>query len=230
MLHKTNGISLGYFPYKESSIIAKIYTEEFGLQSYLVNGVRTAKGKQKAALFQPLTILELVVYQNGKSGLQRISELKCKYACQSIPFDYYKITISLFLSEVLQKVITEGLPDEHLFKFIEDQIYFLDKEPFNGSFHLKFLLKLLDFLGIHSDDENELLSQSFSNNSRDKLIQLTTEEKLLFSQLLENNREFPKMDRITRLRIVDFLLNFYCAHYPSMESLKSLQVLREIMS
>lgn len=230
MLHKTDGISLGYFPYKETSVISKIYTEEFGLQSYLVNGVRTAKGKQKSALFQPLTILELVVYQSGKSGLQRISEMKCKYAFQSIPFDYYKISISLFLSEVLQKVLTEGLPDQDLFQFIESQIFLLDKEPFEASFHLKFLFKLLDFLGIHSTDENELLSQSFSNNKRESLIQLTKEEKFLFEQLHKNNGEFPKMDRITRLRIVDFLLNFYCAHYPNMESLKSLQVLREIMS
>ena len=121
MLHKANGIALGYFPYKETSIIARIYTDEFGLQSYLVNGVRTAKGKQKAALFQSFTLLELVVYYSGKSGLQRISELKCKYACQTIPFDYYKITVSLFLSEVLQKVLTEGLPDLDLFHFIENQ-------------------------------------------------------------------------------------------------------------
>ena len=46
MIIKTNGIVLKYLKYKESSIICKIYTESHGLQSFIVNGVRSTKSSQ----------------------------------------------------------------------------------------------------------------------------------------------------------------------------------------
>jgi DNA repair protein RecO (recombination protein O) len=75
MLHKTRGIALNYIRYRESSIIAKIYTEAFGIQSYIVNGVRSSKSKMnRIALFQPLTLLDMVVYHKSKEAtIHRIS-------------------------------------------------------------------------------------------------------------------------------------------------------------
>ncbi|MFT3936946.1 MAG: recombination protein O N-terminal domain-containing protein [Chitinophagaceae bacterium] len=59
-IHHTKGIVLRTVKYGETSVIASIYTELFGLQSYLVNGVRTSskKGPGKASLFQPGSILD----------------------------------------------------------------------------------------------------------------------------------------------------------------------------
>ena len=48
MLHKTKGIVLGHVKYGESSLIIHVYTEKFGIQSYIENGVRKAKAKQKS--------------------------------------------------------------------------------------------------------------------------------------------------------------------------------------
>ena len=57
MLHKTKGIVIKSTPFRESSLICKIFTEKFGLQTYIVNSVRSSGKTGKAALFQPLTIL-----------------------------------------------------------------------------------------------------------------------------------------------------------------------------
>ena len=77
-LHKTKGIVLRAVKYGETSLIVTMFTELFGLQSYLVNGVRTStkKGSGKANLFQPTAILELVVYHNELKHLNRIKEFK----------------------------------------------------------------------------------------------------------------------------------------------------------
>ncbi len=77
-LHKTKGIVLKTVKYGETSLIATLYTELFGIQSYLVSGVRTStrKGPGKANLFQPAAILDLVVYHNELKHLQRIREMK----------------------------------------------------------------------------------------------------------------------------------------------------------
>jgi len=62
MLIKTRGIVLQQFKYLDSSLIVKIYTEELGLQSYMVKGSRSKKSTQKPAYFQPLSLIDLVVY------------------------------------------------------------------------------------------------------------------------------------------------------------------------
>ena len=56
MLNKTSGIILYTTKYADTSLIAKIYTSDFGLQSYIINGVRSKKSKSKATLFQPLSL------------------------------------------------------------------------------------------------------------------------------------------------------------------------------
>ncbi|WP_373396659.1 recombination protein O N-terminal domain-containing protein [Algoriphagus halophilus] len=88
MLHKTSGIVLSYIRYKESSIICKVFTRELGLKSYLINGVRSQNSKSKIALYQPMTLLDMVVYNKESTGLQRISEVKLTRANQLIPFDF----------------------------------------------------------------------------------------------------------------------------------------------
>ena len=77
-LHKTKGIVLKTVKYGETSLIGTLYTELFGVQSYMINGVRTSsrKGPGKANMFQPAAILDLVVYHNEMRQLQRIREFQ----------------------------------------------------------------------------------------------------------------------------------------------------------
>ncbi|HEX4373990.1 MAG TPA: recombination protein O N-terminal domain-containing protein, partial [Puia sp.] len=65
-LYKTNGIVLRTVKYGETSVIVTIFTDLFGIQSYLVNGIRTSSKKMqsKINLFQPAAVLQLVVYHN----------------------------------------------------------------------------------------------------------------------------------------------------------------------
>src|SRR6478609_3522629 len=115
MLHKTRGIVLGHIKYGDSSIISKVYTEAFGLQTYIVNGVRSKSSKNKIALFQPLTLLDMVVYHKENRDINRISEMKCNMVFHSIPFEQKKISMVIFLSELLGKTLKEQNPNAELF-------------------------------------------------------------------------------------------------------------------
>src|SRR6187401_2133657 len=96
LLHKTRGIVFRFTKYGETSIIVNIFTELFGMQSYIVNGVRTKSAKNKIALYQPLTLLDLVVYHRDNAHILRIKELKCLCHYQSMPTDVRKSTIAMF--------------------------------------------------------------------------------------------------------------------------------------
>ena len=107
MLHTTQGIVLSHIKYRETSIIAKIFTEAFGLQAYLVQGVRTKKPKYNIALFQPLTLLDMVVLHKKQRSIQRITEIRCYTPNSNILTNISKATIAIFIAEFLTKVIRE---------------------------------------------------------------------------------------------------------------------------
>ena len=62
MIHKTGGIVLHRFKYSDSKVIAKIFTEEFGLQSYMFFGANSKRGRLQINLLQPLFPVDLQVY------------------------------------------------------------------------------------------------------------------------------------------------------------------------
>jgi DNA repair protein RecO (recombination protein O) len=108
-LHHTKGIVLRTVKYGETSVIVTIFTELFGIQSYLVNGVRTAskKGSGKANLFQPTSILDMVVYHNELKQLQRIKEFRWSFLYQHILSDVRKNAVALFTVELLTKCLKQ---------------------------------------------------------------------------------------------------------------------------
>ena len=89
MTEKTRGLVLSFIKYKETSIICKIFTESFGVQSYIINGIRNSKSKN-IGFFQPLNILDLVVYHKKSSDLHRIKETKFQYVYRTIHLDIKK--------------------------------------------------------------------------------------------------------------------------------------------
>jgi DNA repair protein RecO (recombination protein O) len=230
MLHKTKGIALGYIRYRETSIIAKIYTEAFGIQSYIVNGVRSSKSKSnRIALFQPLTMLEMVVYHKAKQdGLNRISEMKCYMPFAEIPYEISKLSLALFVTEILSKTLQEEEPNPELFAFLAHSIIYLDdaKDGFEN-FHIQFLMQYATFLGFGIDRMEDLdreLNQHHSPRISDE-IEVRATEILLRSHYGVS----IGLDRNRRVAILEKVLFFYHAHMNSLGSIRSLDVLREVM-
>src|SRR5215469_15453500 len=118
MLHKTRAIVFKTTDYGESSVIIQLFTEKFGLQSYIINGVKKPKAKISRNMLQPLHLLDVVVYHKSTGNVRRISELKNSPVLLSIPYDVVKSCVAIFLNEVLYKAVRQQSADEHLFEFI----------------------------------------------------------------------------------------------------------------
>ncbi|WP_339870120.1 DNA repair protein RecO [uncultured Algoriphagus sp.] len=229
MLKKTQGIVLSAIRYKETSIIVKIFTRELGLKSYLVNGVRTQGNKSKIALYQPLTLLELVVYDKDNGGLQRISEAQLYRAHQLIPFDFTRTGIALFITEVTSKSIYENYQNELLFDFLQECIIELDtKNAQLGQFPLVFLIKKASFLGFAPEEALGFLSESRSQPfSPAELIQA---ENYLAALMTDSFSNKSKIDKSLRQKLLDHLLDFYSQHLDNPGNWKSLAILRQLNS
>ncbi len=219
MLHKTAGIVFKVFKYRETSVIARIFTSAFGLQTYIINGVRSSgKGKGKMALLQPLTLLDLVVYKKENTGIQRISEWRCAESYHSIPLDIRKTAICLFLSEVLYKCIREEERAEELYEFLSHSMKILDEmETGFENFHLQFLTKLSRLLGFGLDSSPHFM------------MSFQAEEEPFVRHLLEQ----PYTDHIAlrgnlRRMILDHIIDFYRQHVDGLGEIRSVEVLREV--
>lgn len=230
MLHKTRGIVLNFIKYRETSIVTRIYTEAFGMQSYIVNSVRGGgkKSKGKISFFQPLTQLELVVYYKKSPGLNRISEMKCPEPYQSIPYDFRKSGIALFLTEVLNKCLKEEEENTELFEFLSSSLLIFDNlsESYEN-FHLQFMLKLSRFLGFAPHSAHSLLEEIYEHTGR---LQYSEEEERVLSQLIQFPfaKKIQSTNTIRRL-LLDELITFYQIHVEGFKDLKSVSVLRELM-
>lgn len=226
MLVKTTGIVLNYLKYRETSIICRIFTRELGYRSYIINGVRSAKSKPKMALFQPLTLTDMVVYNKDSQGLNRISEIKCSYPFKQIPFDFQKSGVAMFLAEIIDKCLQDGYENEALFDFLENIIRWLDESnsPL-GSFPIKFLLLFSGYLGFAPEDAEEVYEQLFPQINYGDFAKA---EKALLNQLLKSDGQYEKVPMKTKRDLLDHLLAFYKLHLDYLTDIKSLAILREI--
>ncbi|RRA99834.1 DNA repair protein RecO [Larkinella rosea] len=230
MLHKTRGIVLSYFRYRETSVIVRIYTEEFGLQSYLVNGVRSAKSKtNRIAFFQPLTLLDMVVYYKPGKDLNRLSEVKINHPLQHLPFDIAKSSMALFVSEMLTKTLKEEASNPSLYYFLVDSILYLEEaESDYENFHIAFFLKLAFFLGFGPSNAREFEEQL--QEQKYPFLPDEAAERALNHFLRQPLASHIKISRQTRAELLDALVAFYHIHMDSLGEIKSLAVLREVLS
>lgn len=128
-LHKTAGLVLRAVKYGETSLVVTMYTELFGIQSYLVNGVRTSspRGGVKAGMFQPAALLDLVVYHNEQRSLQRLREYKWGRLYQRVLSDVPRHAAALFIIELLSRCLKQPENNPDLFHFTEDILLQLDR-------------------------------------------------------------------------------------------------------
>ncbi|HEV7349400.1 DNA repair protein RecO [Telluribacter sp.] len=232
MLHKTRGIALSYIRYRETSIIAKIYTEAFGIQSYIVNSVRSSRSKSnRIALFQPLTLLDLVVYHKdnrAEGSLHRISEIKTRVPFRSLPFDVVKSSLALFVTEILGKTLREEENNERLFQFLEESILFLEEaERGYENFHIQFLLQLAFFLGFGLESTKDLDDELSANLYPHRPDQ---EQREAIMTLLVAPYGTPvPLDRPRRASLLEMILFFYKIHMDTLGEIRSMEVLREVL-
>ena len=242
MIYSTKGIVLRTIKYGETSVIVSIFTELFGIQSYMVNGARTSGKTSKAHFFQPSSILEMEVYHNELKNLQRIKDVKWDVIYKNILSDVVKNAVALFMVELLQKSLKQPEVNEDLFHFCEDAFLQLDISDveITANFPIYFSLQLAAFLGFklqnnYSEKTNifHLEGGNFSEENSNASELVNSEISYYISELLKaihpNDLREIRINRNSRNRILRIMESFYAWHIPEFGSMKTLVVLPEIL-
>lgn len=237
--YKARAIVLHTLPYGDSSAIAYLYTDLYGRQSYMVQGIKSSKGKgNKMSMFQPAFILEYEGIVSQKSELHRIKDLRHHVVLPSIPFDVRKSTIAVFISEVLYKLVRESEANGPLFDFLLQTIPALDAlEDGVANFHLWFLVKLSFFLGFYpgnrysSDDFFDLRSGTFVKLPPQHSAYMLRRTAYLLGRFMElplSELDSLKINREERSAFLSSLLLFFEHHLEAISNVRSIEILREV--
>lgn len=239
MYTPTKAIVLRSIRYSEADLIAKCYTASDGLKSYMLKGVlKSKKGRIKAAMFQPFSLLELIARHRNKGQLEYIKEAKITAINPSIRSEMQKTSMAIFLSEVIQNAVQEEEENEALFDFLETSIAWLETNEEIANFHLFFLVKLTKYLGIypHYQNESEVffnLRQGYFEIQETDNYSVGGQNANLLKTLLQLKAEeltSLKLNREIRQKFLVFMLSYYQIQLQGFKQPKSLEVLNQLFA
>ncbi len=243
MLHNTKGIVLRVTKYGDTSIIMTAYTELFGVQQYIVKGVRvnTKKGANKGVFYQPAAILQMEVYHSPMKQLQMVKEVSWDFIYQNIYSDILRSAVATYIVEVLQQTM-QPEPHPELFYLIEDTFKQLDKggPGLVSNLPIYFLIHLSQTMGFGLQGKYSTTTSVLDVREGQFVASTPTHPYFLegydaqiASQFLEvqfyNDLETITLNGQQRKKILELFQLSLSWHYKKFSEIKSLPILQEVL-
>ena len=214
MTSNTSLIVLHTTKFGENSMVIHTLSREYGRRGFVVRSM----GRKTASLLLPLNILEAVVVESSRTNLYTARNLIASASLMGIRSSLYKNTMTMFLSEVLYRVVKEGTAEPGLYDWCEKQIRLLDAIDTDFSnFHLRFLLELTVALGFSPNVED---LRPFAGDNMPVI------EKLMNTSFAESM--LIPLSGAHRNEICENVLRYIEYHTESTLTVNSLKVLREL--
>jgi DNA repair protein RecO (recombination protein O) len=241
--HKTKGIVLHTVKYGETSIITSIYTELFGVQSYIVKGIRQSskKSQGKGNYFQPAAVLEMEVYHNELKNLQFIKEFQWAYLHNTIFFDVTRNAIAMYVIELLQHSLKQPEANPELYYLIEDTLKQIDigSNTLVSNIPLYFTLHLGGELGFKMQGDYSTTTPILDLQDGNFVTEQPLHPYFIEGTLAEtiskinhiqfyNDLENIKLNRDIRRNLLMYLQQYIALHIQDFGEMKSMIVLHEI--
>ena len=233
MNYSCRAISLLNYKYGEESIIAKIFTEEYGLISYSVKRGRSKTSKNKISLLQHMSLINISAQKKQKNEIQFLKEISLSHSLINSYLNINKQLLRMFMAEVLEKILVSNEQDKRLFNFIWNEIILLDTlEKVSSNYALNYLLSITYYLGFYPSKENieldffDLEKASFVEKEDNRGMIIKGENLVFFKSLLiNNNNNIPYKNRKEILKLI---LKYYKTHYYNLENIKSFDVIDDM--
>jgi DNA repair protein RecO (recombination protein O) len=240
---KINAIVLHSIKYRENDVIAYLYTQQMGRQTYIVHNALKPSGQRQIALVQPLFLLELEVQPSKKQhGMGIVKEMQVAVPLAGIAGNIKKNIIAMFISETIYRFVKEEEANPVLYDFLEQQIITLDTMQADAAnFHLYFLSGLARHLGFLPDNSYDaqqrcffdLHSGCFTDTPPPHLQYLDAAASGLLWQMLHctaNDLSTFALNHTQRNTLTNGLLYYYSFHLGISNPIRSFAVLREVFA
>ena len=241
MLQTVNVIVIRAFMFSDTKMMIDALSREEGRLSCVCTVGKSARGRSRRQIFRPLSMLELTLERKAVGRLATVKDAHIATPFTSIPFDPYKLTISMFLAEFLGNATKSEQSSPYLYDYIRDSILWLDGAGTGfPNFHLVFMMRLSKFIGffpnVESFSEGSLFDMhggcfvSHAPQQPGYLDAAETAKMHLLMRMNYSTMHLFRMSHTERNRCLDVILEYYSLHVPDFKEMKSLAVLRELFS
>lgn len=218
-----------------------MYSQEYGAITFSCSIGSRSNSKSKTNYFQPLNIVEIEFDKKPKAEIHAIKDIRIVYPAKSIPFDPYKLSISIFLAEFIRYALMNEQQNVPLYNYIENSIQWLDNVEQNFSnFHILFMVKLTQFTGFFPN-LNDYYPGCWFDLREGEFTSLIPKHKEVvrpvdatiipvLARLSFRTMHILKLTRHNRNQCTEGILTYYRLHLPDFPELKSFSVMRELFT
>lgn len=244
-MEKTQGIVLHSVRVADNRILVTLFTRDFGVMTCGVGVSKSARRGGTGALWQVLSVVDLVVDWRAGRDIQSVREARLAFAWESMTFHPVKVVVTLFLGEFLWHALRREGVNVTLYDFLLNSLRWYDEvsEGF-ASFHLVLLVRLTKFLGFWPNVEGmdrlvgvgsgvvfDMMNGCFATVPPVHGQYLDGEVVRLLPVLLGMDymqMQRVRLSRMERRRMLDVIVCYYRLHVPAFGELRSMDVLGEV--
>lgn len=233
---KTSALVLGVVKYGDHGHVVRLFTPGFGLRAFMVNSLRSKKsGQFRPSMTMPLTAVEIVMNPRKKGSLFRFTEVRPLEHWNALHSDPIRMTLCTFGAEVLSKLVAEEYPDVLLFEGAMNWLKGLDADDKNVSVAPQELLLIAArHMGCYPRIETysegsyfDMLEGGFTDARPEHHQWMGPEESNALFQIATSS---GKSTRSIRQKLLEDLLMYLRIHHEPFGTLKSLELLRVLLS
>ncbi len=218
------GIVVSKIKYNDYTLIVTLITEKNGKKAFL----KTISKKGKEQLyFEPLSFIEFNSQKKGTNKWGRIKESKLLYRYpQKNPL--IENCVRYFISEFLYLTVheEENIP---LFNFLKNLILSFDDKDYS-TILLDFLFQIAPLKGLYLPDELhkyfDLTESEYTESQPLHKIYLNKEELKSINIYVQN----AVLKKLEMKNAFQAMFKFYKYHFDSLQKMKSLAILKEVLS
>lgn len=238
---RMQGVVLRSVKYNDKNSIVRVYTDSHGMLAFLLPQSNGRTARQRRALFQPLSLVEIVADIKPGRDIHSVREVRCLEPLPNLHTDPVKNAIALFVTELLSHVIVEQERNAPLFSFLTGAVRLLDRvNEGTANFHICFLYNLGVFIGIEPDRstyspgcvfdmEGGVFSRSIPTH-RHFVDSADAEAVYRLTRITFANMHLFRFNREQRNRLLELTLEYYRLHNSAIGELHSPAILADLFT
>lgn len=146
-IHKTEGIVLSKFDFRETSLIANFYTRDFGKISGILKGVKEDPKKFGSTL-ELFSYNDIIFYKRRNSSLHLVSQCDIKDNFNTVRQAIYKIGVGNVMMELLSVIMPQEDKNEEVLDLTLSSLRELEINNNPGKIMRIFKIKILTLSGF----------------------------------------------------------------------------------